>query len=44
VIVDEHIFTDAYLPERLLHREAEVSVLADAFESAVAGEKDHNIS
>ena len=43
MIVDEHIFTDAYLPERLLHREAEVSVLADAFEPAVAGDRPADV-
>jgi Cdc6-like AAA superfamily ATPase len=43
VIVDEHVFTDAYLPDRLLHRDAEVNVLADAFEPAVAGDRPADV-
>jgi len=43
MIVDEHVFTDAYLPDRLLHRAAAVEVLADAFEPAVAGRQPADV-
>lgn len=40
MIVDEHVFTDTYLPDRLLHRDAAINGLANAFEPAVAGGRD----
>jgi Cdc6-like AAA superfamily ATPase len=43
VIVDEHIFTDTYLPECLPHRDAEVNVVADAFQPPFDGERLNDI-
>jgi len=43
MIVDEHVFDDEYLPERLPHRDAEVEVLANAFEPALAGDRPDDV-
>ena len=37
MITDAHVFQDDHVPDRLLHRDAEVGVLARAFEPALAG-------
>lgn len=43
MIVDDQVFADGYLPKRLPHREAEVEVLAKAFEPALDGEQPHDV-
>ena len=43
MIVDEHVFTDAYLPKKLLHRGAEVQVLANAFTPALNGDRPADV-
>lgn len=43
MIVDEQVFADGYLPKRLLHREAEVEVLAGAFEPTLDGDQPDDV-
>lgn len=43
MIVDEAVFTDAYLPETLRHRDAEVATLAHAFDPALRGEAPEHV-
>lgn len=43
MIVEEQVFDDSFLPDRLLHREAEVETLAEAFEPALDGDRPEDI-